>query len=313
MSAVDDNDSGVSEDVNLNDIDTESKFNKITKQADKAERDLERAEKARIKTEAEVQKSAELLKNFEEKQIQAKTASPLWNMGGNDPHREHGVTGLGTPVGQTDENSGFNLPNENQTISGKIDTGAILPANYNVTDKTSSSPFGDEDMARGNYIEQILKNRKHIRDLEEEQKQIKAHQQEVLGNVRGGFGKVQGAFPWSSNPVGKAKSTILTNLGRAGFAGAIASLVIQQVESLYNQIVQEVKDMFRAGGALDIRKDVLNEMKQISELETLVDIHQGRVFFTSANGETLRQGIPQTTNTMRRVNGYKQYIQEFDR
>jgi hypothetical protein len=54
-------------------------------------------------------------------------------------------------------------------------------------------------------------------------------------------------------------------------------------------------------------------MKQISELETLVDIHQGRVFFTSANGETLRQGIPQTTNTMRRVNGYKQYIQEFDR
>ena len=40
MSAVDDNDSGVSEDVNLNDIDTESKFNKITKQADKAERDL---------------------------------------------------------------------------------------------------------------------------------------------------------------------------------------------------------------------------------------------------------------------------------
>ena len=59
MSAVDDNDSGVSEDINLNDIDTESKFNKISKQADKAERDLERAEKARIKTEAEVQKSAE--------------------------------------------------------------------------------------------------------------------------------------------------------------------------------------------------------------------------------------------------------------
>ena len=67
MSAVDDNDSGVSEDINLNDIDTESKFNKISKQADKAERDLERAEKARIKTEAEVQKSAELLKNLDEK------------------------------------------------------------------------------------------------------------------------------------------------------------------------------------------------------------------------------------------------------
>ena len=79
MSAVDDNDSGVSEDVNLNDIDTESKFNKISKQADKAERDLERAEKARIKTEVEVQKSAELLKNLEEKQMHAKTASPLWN------------------------------------------------------------------------------------------------------------------------------------------------------------------------------------------------------------------------------------------
>ena len=53
-------------------------------------------------------------------------------MGGNDPHREYGVTGLGTPVGQIDESSGFNLPNENQTISGKIDTSAVLPANYNV-------------------------------------------------------------------------------------------------------------------------------------------------------------------------------------
>ena len=80
-----------------------------------------------------------------------------------------------------------------------------------------------------------------------------------------------------------AKSTALGKMAMLGFYGAIASLVIQQVESLYNQIVQEVKDMFKAGGVLDIRKDVLNEMKQIAELDTLVDVNQGRIFFTSSS------------------------------
>lgn len=307
MSAVDDNDSGVNEEINLNDIDTDAKFRKLEKQADKAERDAIRAEKARKKTEEEVQKSADVLRQYEEREERARTASPLHAMGGNFTRQEAGVSSLGTPTDYTE----FELPTEGIFTTGDLNAGNIVKGANR--DKSSRSPFGASELGRADYIEAIIDNRKKIKHLETEQAMIKANQQQVLTNIRGGFGKVQQGFSWSKSPLQMAKSTALGKMAMLGFYGAIASLVIQQVESLYNQIVQEVKDMFKAGGVLDIRKDVLNEMKQIAELDTLVDVNQGRIFFTSANGESLRQGIPQTTNTMRRVNGYKQYIQEWDR
>ena len=45
----------------------------------------------------------------------------------------------------------------------------------------------------------------------------------------------------------------------------------------------------------------------------MIDVNQGTVFFTSDTGEILRQGVPQTSNTRERVNGHKQYQQEFDK
>ena len=102
-------------------------------------------------------------------------------------------------------------------------------------------------------------------------------------------------------------------LGRAGVYGAIAAMVIQQVQGLFDQINEQIKQMFAPGGVYDVRKDVLDAVKNVSSLKSIIDMEQGRVFFTSDTGESLRQGVPQAANTNTRVNGFKQYTQEYER
>ena len=115
-----------------------------------------------------------------------------------------------------------------------------------------------------------------------------------------------------NNPIGKTKSVALGLLGKT-VVGAIAVMIIQQVQALYDQILTQIKDMYKAGGVLDVRKDQLDSLKQVASIKSIIDMEQGRVMFTSETGEILRQGVPQATNTQGRVNGYKQYLQEYQR
>lgn len=292
MSAVDDNDSGVSEDINLNDIDTESKFNKITKQADKAERDLERAEKARIKTEAEVQKSAELLKNLEEKQIQAKTASPLWNMGGNDSiHGEGDILGIGK------QHSG--LPYGTTTI----------------TDKSSRSPFGQEEMNQHDFLDLIHQQqqamRKNQKEIMELKQQVKFFQKEITLDM----GKMNSMM---HNPKGNIMNFITGRggIGRiatmGGIYGVIAYAVYEVGKAVFDTVSSMVIEQFRDGGIFDVRKMVKDEVTVIQNFRHMQEVEQGLVFFTSDTAETLRQGSPQNANTRQLEYGHKQFNQLFN-
>tara|TARA_R110002020_G_scaffold220247_3_gene428172 strand:+ start:97 stop:978 length:882 start_codon:yes stop_codon:yes gene_type:complete len=292
MSAVDDNDSGVSEDINLNDIDTESKFNKITKQADKAERDLERAEKARIKTEAEVQKSAELLKNLEEKQIQAKTASPLWNMGGNDNiHGEGDILGIGK------QHSG--LPYGTTTI----------------TDKSSRSPFGQEEMNQHDFLDLIHQQqqamRKNQKEIMELKQQVKFFQKEITLDM----GKMNSMM---HNPKGNIMNFITGRggIGRiatmGGIYGVIAYAVYEVGKAVFDTVSSMVIEQFRDGGIFDVRKMVKDEVTVIQNFRHMQEVEQGLVFFTSDTAETLRQGSPQNANTRQLEYGHKQFNQLFN-
>ena len=142
------------------------------------------------------------------------------------------------------------------------------------------------------------------------------HRMEIEKNIQSalnkGFGKVQEGFSFMNNPIGKTKSVALGLLGKT-VVGAIAVMIIQQVQALYDQILTQIKDMYKAGGVLDVRKDQLDSLKQVASIKSIIDMEQGRVMFTSETGEILRQGIPQATNTQGRVNGYKQYLQEYQR
>ena len=292
MSAVDDNDSGVSEDINLNDIDTESKFNKISKQADKAERDLERAEKARIKTEAEVQKSAELLKNIEEKQIHAKTASPLWNMGGNDPvHSETDFLGVGK------QHSG--LPYGTTTI----------------TDKSSRSPFGQEESNIADYLDLIHQQQQEMRQNKKEIAELKQQVAGIKTELVGDMGKIQSMM---HNPKGNVMNFITGKggIGRVatmgGIYGVIAYAVYEVGKAVFDTVSSMVIEQFRAGGIFDIRKIVKDEVTVIQNFKHMQEVEQGLVFFTSDTAETLRQGSPQNSNTRQLEYGHKQFNQLFN-
>jgi hypothetical protein len=141
----------------------------------------------------------------------------------------------------------------------------------------------------------------------------KQRDMQMIGAVKGGFGKVQQGFAFGASPANFIRGQGMAMLGRAGVYGAIAAMVIQQVQGLFDQINEQIKQMFAPGGVYDVRKDVLDAVKNVSSLKSIIDMEQGRVFFTSDTGESLRQGVPQAANTNTRVNGFKQYTQEYER
>jgi len=159
-----------------------------------------------------------------------------------------------------------------------------------------------------------------IQAIKEKQKEIMLkqrehdqHLQHIQQNIAGGFGKVQEGFSFAANPVGYGMRKGLQALGKLTVWGAIAAMVIQQVQGLYQQVIEQIKAMYQPGGILDVRKEQLDSLRQVGSLSSIIDMEQGRVFFTSNTGELLRQGVPQATNTEGRVNGYKQYLQEYER
>ena len=135
----------------------------------------------------------------------------------------------------------------------------------------------------------------------------------IQSGVGKGFGKANQVMSFMRNPLGFGMQQGLMGIAKLGVAGFIASMVIQQVQGLYDQVVQQIKDMYKPGGILDVRKDQLDSLRQVGSLASIIDMEQGRVFFTSGTGEILRQGVPQATNTENRLNGYKQYLQEYER
>ena len=68
---VEDESSGVTDDLDLNGIDTVYKMKKLKKQADDAVKSAKKTEEAREKQEAELQKMAENLLKYEEKERRA--------------------------------------------------------------------------------------------------------------------------------------------------------------------------------------------------------------------------------------------------
>ena len=155
-------------------------------------------------------------------------------------------------------------------------------------------------------------DQEHSQAISDASKHRMEMEKSIQSALNKGFGKVNEGFSFMNNPIGKTKSVALGLLGKT-VVGAIAVMIIQQVQALYDQILTQIKDMYKAGGVLDVRKDQLDSLKQVASIKSIIDMEQGRVMFTSETGEILRQGIPQATNTQGRVNGYKQYLQEYQR
>lgn len=77
----------------------------------------------------------------------------------------------------------------------------------------------------------------------------------------------------------------------------------------FDIILGILEDMFKPGGVADIRVKVLNEVKTISELDQLVDIRAGRIFFLadtrltqSARGRGSTSELSNEMNRFRELN-----------
>lgn len=77
----------------------------------------------------------------------------------------------------------------------------------------------------------------------------------------------------------------------------------------FDIILGMIEDMFKPGGIADIRVRVLNEVKTISELDQLVDIRAGRIFFLadtrltqSARGRGSTSELSNEMNRFRELN-----------
>jgi hypothetical protein len=289
----------VDDEINLNKPLTDAQINKLEKDADRMEKAAEKAQEAS-------RKANEAIKN-----------NP---MGGSLPAKGrtegYDASGIGSSVAGSEE-----AMEALQLFGGTEGDGRSSVERmkgYRRTGQSrSQSPVGkmdDEILQRLGEIELAKKEQAEaINEIQMHQREQKMHEQQMIGGVGKGFSTAQEAVGASRDPMGWAKGKAMKMLGKAGVYGAIAAMVIQMGQQLITQIHDEIKDMFRAGGVLDVRKQVMNQMKQVVELESLIDMQQGRLFFTSSNGEIMRQGVPQMSNTDTMVNGYKQYLQEYDR
>lgn len=153
-------------------------------------------------------------------------------------------------------------------------------------------------------------NKKNVDFAEKHRKELERKITGIENDISKAYGEVKGLM---ANPIGFGRGKFMGLLGKAGIYGAIAVFAIQMAQQVYDQVINEVKSMFQPGGVLDVRKDVLDAVRQVANIDHMINVSQGKIFFTSDTSEILRQGIPLNYNTRDRVNGYKQYLQEFDR
>lgn len=289
----------VDEDIDLNKPLTDAQIRKLEREAEKLEKAAEKAERAAEKINTEVrQASANLL---EAEKFMGTSA--LAGMGGNDEFESTGSNFLGVGATGVDEDI---LPSKGRrSEQGKAKTSTAY-IESSVIEETAKL----EREANKKRIKEIADNQKQIIV---EQKAAKMRDQRMIGMAGSARGGISKGFAFKKNPIGTIQGKVMGMIGKAGPYGAIAAIAIVAGQEIYNQVMNEIKDLYKAGGVLDIRKDTLNALAEVSSIDTIVDNNQGRVFFTSSTGEILRQGVPQDYNTRGKVNGYKQYLQEYDR
>jgi len=288
---------------------TDSMVDKMHKQADQMERDAERLARAQT-----------TFTNILGTHAQGKGYQKGYNP--KDPSVYDPSTAAATPSGHIAHvMKGGMKPGMGETGSPQ---GAGDPESANIT---SARRVGQGVGASGlqkmspqsikAFQAAALQDQKEIqRKIKEHEMKLREHEQHlqhIQNNIGKGFGKVQEGFAFAANPVGYGVKQGLKFLGKASIVGAIAAMVIEQVQGLYEQVIDQIRQMYQPGGIMDVRKEQLDSLRQVGSLSSIIDMEQGRVFFTSNTGELLRQGVPQATNTEGRVNGYKQYLQEYER
>lgn len=238
-------------------------LNDAIKKVEQLEKEADKAEKARTR----------IGKSISEVNKLAEHRTALSNIGGGEDF---------------ETNQPFEGMGGREAFSGMLKTGR------------TAYGTGQESSPMGNYLvlkerleelEKLVKEKEKERKKEEAERRKKLMEQEkIVSTMQQGF---QQSVAFTSNPFQFLTSKALGLIGGAGIAGFIAIIGIQVAEQVFDLIKKE----FEAGGRFDIRKQMLDRDREITELSDILDRRTGRVFFTSDN--ELKQGAPQVSNTER--------------
>lgn len=160
--------------------------------------------------------------------------------------------------------------------------------------------------------EKIKEMQEKLKDIQSKANQMKQKTSQMMQI----FGKGGKGVP---NMLTKGiQGKMLGMIGKLGgpWGMIIAFLIefaITYITMMYNFIMDEIKGLFKPGGIYDVRKLVRDEAKQYQDLENLMKIRHGEVFFTSNTSEILRQGTPTGTTYIQQMGeSMQQYIKTHD-
>ena len=305
-----DDSSGVTEDLNLNEIDSESKMKKLKKQADDAVKAQKRTEEAREKQDKDIQKMAENLIKYEEKERQRNIFK-----GGQSPmgesesalnkrmYDQQDKTFIGQPKGYGDKDEEY--------------------AQRETRDKASKSPMASMNEARLKFLEARIQEQRARKEGDAQLQAQLAKISKVQSTFISKLGQLKGL---ASNPTGGGAMGMVNKfsslLGKGGgvkgmmmmggIYGAIALAVFEMGKAIVETVTAMVIEQFGAGGVFDVRKMVKDEVSTIVSFKEMIDREQGLVYFSGDTSEILRQGAPQNANTKQMEYGHKQFIQMFN-
>jgi len=303
-----DESSGVTDDLDLNGIDTEAKMKKLWKQANDAVKSAKKTEEAREKQEAELQKMASNLLKYEEKE------------------RRSGIfKGGQSPTGDLETSLDRNrriFSEDAKTDKGSPRLfGGIEPTTREGIQQAQGKPPMEvmgEDRLKSLAGEYHAKSERQglqsqINNINSKSASIQSNIQKISSLAKTGFGSSGGPLG-VINKLGSlaGKGGMGKMMAMGGVYGAIAYAVYEVGKMIVEVVTEMVMEQFRAGGVFDVRKMVKDEVSTIVTLKDMVDREQGLVFFSGDTSEVLRQGAPQNANTKRMEYGHKQFIQMFN-
>ena len=160
---------------------------------------------------------------------------------------------------------------------------------------------------RQENLDEINKNKTKISEADIERERILKQFNSMSGEIRNVYGQVSS---FRGNPLGFGMGKIKGLLGKAGIYGAVAMVAWEMGESMYNQIMTEIKNQFKAGGVYDTRKMVEDQINEYNSIAYLSKIKSGQVIFTADAGQDLVQGQTDGAyNTRNLVDGHLRFIQ----
>lgn len=160
---------------------------------------------------------------------------------------------------------------------------------------------------RQENLDEINKNKVKLSEADIERARILKQFESMSGEVRNVYGQVTN---FRGNPLGFGVGKIKGLLSKAGIYGAVAMVAWEMGESVYNQVMTEIKNQFKAGGVYDTRKMVEDQINEYNSIAYLSKIKSGQIIFTADAGQDLVQGQTDGAyNTRNLVDGHLRFIQ----